>query len=292
MKWVALPAAVFWLAVTPTHGKLVVSGPLARGPSCAYLTVDVKTRHTSLRKGACTSDRIRVAYDRRSEWTKVFVGPRLAFRYRDGSDTRPVSARSGDALWLYDVYTDRGPILQRWSLATGTLQQEIRFPISLWRPVIAANADGAWLMAATNGGEDNTGHVALWHATSRGLSVVRRGPRAAMWMVARDRTLWVETVAGFHSFSLWRYVGTHGRKLWTRRQAYFVDPTLGDGALWSASGQDCGKTLGVVRIDERSGATTSVETLPQLDCNQIGPGAFFDGAFWLVNGTELDRVGG
>jgi hypothetical protein len=290
MKWVFLPAAVFWVSVTPVHGKLVVSGPVDRGPKCAYLTVDPVSPHSSLRKGACTIYGFRTFWNGRQPWTDVYVGSRRAFRYQDASDTRPVSATSGDALWIYDVATERGPILQRWSLATGTLQQELKFPIRLWRPVIAANSAGAWMMAATNGGEDGTDKVALWHVSSRGVSIVRRGPRAALWMVARGRTLWVATVAGTHTFELWRYDGTRGRLLWTRRQSYLMSPIFGGGSLWSISGRYCATNVSVDRLDPSTGAIATVARLPQLDCNQLGPSAYLDGAFWFVNGNELERV--
>lgn len=293
MKWVVLPAAVFWIAVAPSHGRLLVSGPRDRGPQCAYLTVATTSQRSSLRYGPCgRAERFRTSWNGRQPWTSVYVGSRLAFRYEDASDTRPVSAVGGDALWLYDVYTPLGPILQRWSLATGTLQQQVRFPVRLWRPVLAANAAGAWLMAATNGGEDGTDRVALWHVTSRGVTSVQRGARAAVWMVARGRTLWVETVSGFHTFRLWRYDGTHGRLLWTRRRSYLLSPAIGGGSLWSAAGRYCATRLNVDRIDPSTGAIATVATLPQPDCNQVGPGAFLDGAFWLVDGDELFRIPG
>jgi hypothetical protein len=292
VNWVFLPAAVLWIAVTPVHGKLVVSGPLDKGPRCGYLTVDTTSRHTSFRKGACTVGGFRTVWNGRQPWTSVYVGSRLAFRYQDASDTRPVSATSGDALWIYDVYTDRGAILQRWSRATGTLQQEVKFPIRLWRPVIAANRDGAWLMAATNGGEEGTDRVALWHVTSRGVSTLQHSARAAMWMAARGRTLWLETVTGTHTFRLWRYDGTRGRLLWTRRQSDLGAPVFGGGALWSVSARYCGKTLSIIRIEPSSGATTTAARAPLQDCNQFGAGAYFRSAFWFVNGNELERVPG
>jgi hypothetical protein len=292
VNWVFLPALAFWVAVTPVHGKLVVSGPVDRGPRCAYLTVDPVSPHSSLRKGSCSIYHFRTFWNGRQPWTDVYVGSRLAFRYQDASDTRPVSATSGDTLWIYDVYTDRGPILQRWSLATGTLQQEVKFPIRLWRPVLTADTDGAWLMAAPNGGEEGTEAVALWHVSSRGVSMVRRGPRAALWMAAHGRTLWLETVAGTHTFRLWRYDGTRGRLLWTRRQSYLMAPVVGGGALWSVSGRYCAQSLNVDRIDSTTGAISTVARLPQRDCNQLGAGAYFRGSFWFVNGNELERVPG
>src|SRR5690242_4925317 len=161
LAWVFLPAAVFWSSIMPVHGKLVVSGPLDRGAKCGYLTVDPRSRHASFATGVCVENHVRAVVDRHSQWWPVYVGSRLAFRYEDGSDTRPVSATYGDALWVYDVYTQRGPILQRWSLRTGRLVRELRFPLKLWRPVIAANAAGAWLMGAPNGGESGSATAAL-----------------------------------------------------------------------------------------------------------------------------------
>lgn len=288
--WVLLPAAVFWSAVTPMHGKLVVSGPLQVGPRCGYLTVDPVSRRSSFVRRACVRDRVRIAYDRHSQWTRAYVGSRLAFRYQDSSTGRPVQATSGDALWLYDVDTGRGPVLQRWSLRTGRLVRELRFPVRLFRPVIAANDDGAWLMAAPNGGESDTPSEAkLFHATTR-VTVVQRGARAALWMTGHGRTLWLETVTGYRTFKLWRYDGTRGRLLWTRQQSNLYGASYGGGALWGVSARYCGTRLRALRIDGRTGSTTTVADLPLLDCNQIGPGAYDRGWFWFVDGNRLFRV--
>ena len=296
MNWIALPAAAFWIAVTPVHGKLVVSGPVDRGPKCAYLTVDPVSRHSALRKGACVRDGTRTVYAPRSPWTKVYVGRKLAFRYQDSSTGRPVSATSGDTLWLYDVATDRGAIIQRWSLGTGTLLQEIRFPVQLYRPALAANAAGAWLMAAVNGGASGRPAAALYHVTSR-VTVVRRGTaRAALWMATHGRTLWLETVAGTHTFELWRYDGTRGRRLWTRRSPSLTSSmfgggaTYGGGSLWGIAAPYCATTVRVVRVDGDTGAMRTVARAPLLDCNQFGAAAYVRGAFWFVDGNKLFGV--
>jgi hypothetical protein len=295
MKWVALPALVLWGAVAPVHGKLVVSGPLDRGARCGYLTVDPASRHSSFAKRACGTGAVRVL-NLPSQWTPVYVGHRLAFRYQDSSTSRPVSATSGDTLWLYDVMTRRGAVIQRWSLKTGQLVQELRFPVKLWRPVIAANAAGAWLMAAVNGGVDRETASPLYHVTTRISAIPRSAARAALWMTTRGRTLWVETVAGTHSFKLWRYDGTRGRVLWTRRSSLLVNTVFGggvaygDGALWAIAAPYCAKTLRVVRIDGGSGATTTVARTPLLDCNQYGGGAYYNGSYWFINGSELFRT--
>lgn len=288
---IVLPAAVFWSAVAPVHGKLVVSGPLDKGARCGYLTVDPVSRHSSFAKATCVHDRVRVVYDRRSQWAKVFVGPRLAFRYEDASDTRPVSATGGGSLWLYDVYTERGPQLLRYSLRTGRLQQRLRFPVRLFRPVVAANDAGVWLMAATNGGTSGATQ-SLYHVApgSSRVAMVQRGARAALWMTGRGRTLWLETVTGTHVFELWRYDGIRGRVLWTKHDSYLFGTSYGGGALWGISAPYCAKRIRVLRIDARTGALTTAANLPALDCNQVGPGAYYRGWFWFVNGNELVRL--
>jgi hypothetical protein len=296
MKWVFLPALVLWGAVAPVHGKLVVSGPLQRGPQCGYLTVDPASRHSSFAQRDCATGAVRVGAQGRSPWTPVYVGRRLAFRYEDSSTSRPVSATSGDTLWVYDVRTDHGAVIQRWSLRTGRLEQELRFPVTLWRPVIAANADGAWLMAAVNGGIDNRQTSPLFHVTTRVVAVPHSAARAAMWMTTQGRTLWLETVDGTSTFRLRRYDGTRGRVLWTRKSSLLVNTVFGGGvsygagALWAIAAPYCAKTLRVVRIDGRTGATRTVAETPLLDCNQYGGGTVYDGAYWFINGNELFRT--
>jgi hypothetical protein len=287
---ILLPAAVYWSAVMPLHGTLVVSGPLSVGPRCGYVTVDPTSLRSSFATRACVRDGVHVVYSRHSQWTTAYVGRREAFRYRDSSTGRPVSARFGDMLWLYDVDTDRGPILQRWSLRTGRLVRELRFPVELWRPVIAANATGAWLMAATNGGESDSPSLAtLFHASTR-VTAVARGPRAAMWMTVHGRTLWLETVTGLSTFKLWRYDGVRGRLLSAHGPPALWSAAYGDGALWGASARYCGKRVRVLQINGRTGASTTLAQLPLLSCDFAGPGAYFRGAFWFVDGHRLYRV--
>lgn len=288
---VLLPAGFFWGSVTPLHGKLLVSGQGAgRAGGCAYLTVDPRSLHSSLAKRRCAGNRVRVVVDPHSPWWPAYVGRRLAFRYQDSSTSRPVSATYGDALWVYDVDTQRGPILQRWSLRSGRLVRELRFPVKLWRPVMAANATGAWLMAAPNGGEsDSPATAALWHAAAR-VTEVQRGSRAAMWMVVHGRTLWLETVSGLSTFELWRYDGAHGRLLSAHAPSALWSASYGNGALWGASARYCGKRLRAVRIDARTGAVTTIANRPLRSCDVAGPGAYVRGWFWFVNGNELQRV--
>jgi hypothetical protein len=70
----------------------------------------------------------------------VTYGP-VAMHYQDGSDTRPLSTYGPGSLWFYDVDTERGPELLRFSLLAGRLEQTVAMP-KLYRPVIAADEDG------------------------------------------------------------------------------------------------------------------------------------------------------
>jgi hypothetical protein len=297
LNWVFLPAAVFWIAVTPVHGKLVVSGPVDRGPKCAYLTVDTQSRHTVLRRGDCSqtgrlSPRI-LPLRAHTQWQDVRVAGALAFRFSNASDTKVTWAYGGGSLWVYDVWTQQGAQLARFSLKSGRLEQRVRFP-KLFKPVLAANDAGAFLMANPSGGVSGERTAALYfvspHAT-RPLAL-QRSSRAALWMTAHGRTLWLETITGTKTFKLWRYDGSRGRLLWTRNRSHLFGATYGGGALWGVAAPYCAKTVRVVRIDAVTGSLRIVAREPLLDCNQLGAGAYFRGAFWFVNGNELERVRG
>jgi len=295
LNWVFLPAAVFWIAVTPIHGKLVVSGVDDRGPKCAYLSVDTQSRRTALRRGDCSqtgrlTPRV-LPLRAHTQWQDVRVGGRLAFRFRDASDTKVTWTYGGGSLWVYDVWTQHGAQLVRFSLESGRLEQRVRFP-KLFKPVLAANDAGVFLMANPSGGVSGERAAALYFVSTRASRprVLQRSARAALWMTAHGRTLWLETVTGTKTFELWRYDGSHGRLLWVRDRSSLFGATYGGGALWGVSAGYCATTVRVLRIDAVTGASRIVARAPLLDCNQVGAGAYFRGAFWFVNGNELERV--
>ncbi len=297
MNWVFLPAAVFWIAVTPIHGKLVVSGVDDRGPKCAYLSVDTQSRRTALRRGDCSrtgrlTPRV-LPLRAHTQWQDVRVGGRLAFRFRDASDTKVTWTYGGGSLWVYDVWTQHGAQLVRFSLENGRLEQRVRFP-KLFKPVLAANDAGAFLMANPSGGVSGQRTAALYFVSTRASRprILQRSSRAALWMTAHGRTLWLETVTGTRTFKLWRYDGSRGRLLWVRNRSSLFGATYGRGSLWGVEAGYCAKTVRVLRIDAVTGASRIVARAPLLDCNQVGAGAYFRGAFWFVDGNELERVRG
>lgn len=289
VAWVFLPAGVFWGNVTGDHGKVLVWGYAQQGNECVVLTVDPRSRHTGLAGRICAQTTSLLTPDVGE--STVRVGGRRAFRYSNASDTKVTWAYGGGSLWVYDVATSAGPMLFRYSLRTARLQQRVRFP-RLFKPVLAANAAGAWLMANPSGGVSGERSASLYFVSphAKRPRIVQRGARAALWMTGHGTTLWLETVTGFHTFRLWRYDGTHGRVLWTRSRSALYGASYGDGALWGVSAAYCGARVRALRIDASTGATRVVANVPLLDCNQLGAGAYYRGWFWFVDGDKLYRV--
>jgi hypothetical protein len=294
---ITLPAGGLWGNVATAGGKVLVWGWENPGSKCVFLHVDPQSLHSRETRGSCfrtgrlTPD---LRPNPRSQWQQVFVGGRLAFAYNEASDTKVEWAYGGGSLWVYDVATTTGPQLLRYSLRTHRLQQRLRLPVQLFRPVLVADDDGAWLMAAPNGGVSGQATSALYHVAPGAArpDVVQRGARAAIWMTAVGHTLWLETVTRYSTFRLWRYDGTHGRLLWQLHRIVVADVTYGDGALWGVT-PSCDPNvqhLQVVKLDPDTGARSVAAQIPELGCDGAGPGAFFRGAFWVVDGPRLYRI--
>lgn len=154
-------------SVQPAAGKVLVSGSTT-GRTCVWLTVDPATLKGTQVRGSCAHP-LRsvhpavpvVTSNARSQWQSARVGSTV-LRYRDASDTRPVWTYGPGSLWLYDVATTRGSVLLRFSAGTGRLEQTVAMP-RLFRPVIAVDDDGLYLIAAVNGDDAGPGPVALYH---------------------------------------------------------------------------------------------------------------------------------
>lgn len=287
---VALPAGVFWGNVTTAGGKVAAWGYVNPGNGCAVLAVDPVSLRSSYARRRCAAATGRLTPAVTA--SVVRVGGRVAFRYSDSSDAEVTWTYGGGSLWVYDVATTHGPMLFRYSLRSARLQQRVRFP-RLFKPVLAANDTGAWLMGNPSGGLAGARTAALYFVGphARRPRVLQNGARAALWMTPHGRTLWLETVTGTSTFRLWRYDGTRGRVLWTRHRSTLYSASYGSGALWGVSAPYCAKRLRVLRIDASSGATSTVVRLPLFDCDQYGAGAFYRGWFWFVDGNKLFRIG-
>ena len=291
-----LPLGAFWSNIAPAGGKLLVQGYADRGQGCVYVRVDPRTLRFTRARGSCGQagrPTPTVRNNPSSQWQKVFVAGRFAFSYIDGSDTRPQWAYGGGSLWLYDVATTSGAQLLRYSLRTGQLQQRLHFPVRLFRPVLAANSDGAWLMAAPNGGVSGAPTEALYHVApgAQRPTVLQRGARAALWMTVAAHTLWLETVTRYSTFTLWRYDGTRGRPLWRLHRVVVGNARYGGGALWGTTPGCNGKQhVQAVRLDPATGARRVIGSVPLSDCEEPPSGLRYHGAFWVVVGHTLYRI--
>jgi hypothetical protein len=311
----ALAAVVTALALTPgifdsvqpMGGKVLVSGSTGRG--CVWLTVDPVTLHRTRLSGSCARPR-RSAHrivpvgiaNARSPWQSVRVGSTV-LRYRDASDTRPESTYGPDSLWLYDVATTRGPLLLRFSSTTGRLEQTVAMP-RLFRPVLAADDDGLYLMVAANGSDARPGPAALYHVApgARHATIIHREGRAALWIAAHRHTVWTEIVTGTSTTALWRFDRAGGRatRLWRKPIGAAPVATYGDGSLWAVTPVWEGRytpqctSAKVTRIDAATGHQTPVATVPSSGyCSLLFDPqglTFTHGALYFLSGTKLYRV--
>jgi hypothetical protein len=301
-----LPPGANFASIQPAGTKLLVSGYANPGSGCVWLSVDPRTLAFRRSAGSCTGQPRSghrfspvLVPNPRSRWQAVRVAGRIVLRYPDGSDTRPLWAYGPGTLWLYDVSTRRGPELLRFSTTTGRLKQRLAMP-KLYRPVVAANADGLWLAAAVNGGVSGQYPAALYHVApgARTAVVVHREGRAALWIAAHGHTVWAELVSGRRTAALWRFDGRAAkpRRLWRHRIAAATAATYGGGSLWGvAPNRDGCRTERVVRIDPRTGRETRLANVPVLDdCGGLvlEPDAltFYRGALYFLDVPRLYRV--
>ena len=297
---VALPSGAVWSNVTPVNGAVVAWGIANPGSGCLSLTVDPRSLKTRRARGSCATpekDAYGLApvltHDPNSFRSTVRVAGKVAFRYGDYSDTKPVWAYGGGSLWLYEVATTSGSQLLRYSLASGALEQRLKMP-KLFRPVMTADADGAWLIASPSGGVSGEKTAALYlvRPGATAPTIVHREGRAALWLVAHGHTVWVETITGVTTFSLWRFDGKRGKLLHRGNRVDVYAATYGAGGLWGwGNTQPCGGKVPVMRIDGKTGAARMVTRVPRLGgCAQPSGDVYVGGAFWFINGPRLFRV--
>jgi len=309
-----LPFGAIYSSVQPAGTKLLVSGYANPGNGCVWLTVDPSTLAARRSRSSCarpprsTYPAVPVVIaNPRSQWQDVriaHVGATVTYgpvvpRYQDASDTRPLWAYGPGSLWLYDVATTNGSELLRFSATTGRLEERVAMP-KLYRPVVAADVDGFWLVAAVNGGVSGQEPAALYHVAPRAgkAVVVHREGRAALWIAAHAHTVWAELISGTSTVALWRFdgSGTKARRLTRSTIVTATVATYGGGSLWglATNGVRC-PTERVVRIDPSTGRETRVATVPALDdCSGLllDPQGltFFRGALYFLDNPRLYRV--
>ncbi len=300
-------------SVQPAGGHVLVSGSTT-GRACVWLTVDPTTLQGTQSRGSCARPRhaahpvvpvvIPNAY---SQWQSVRIVHAGAsvnvMRYQDGSDTRPVWTYGPGSLWLYDVSTTRGAVLLRFSSTSGRLEQTAAMP-RLFRPVIAADDDGLYLVAAVNGDDARPGPVALYFVApgARRPTIVHREGRAALWITAHRHTVWTEIVSGKSTAALWRFDGpsAHATRLWRRATGAAPVATYGAGSLWAVAPVWEGRysaqctSARVTRIDAATGRQTLIATVPSSGyCSLLFDPqglTFTRGALYFLSGKNLYRV--
>lgn len=293
-----LPAGGTFTSVQPAGGVLRLAGIADRGARCISATVALRGfRLRGTRIGACAGG-VRIVYDPRSFWAEVLLSSGgVVFRYTDYSDTKPVWASGGGRLWIYDVATSHGPLLAEVSTASGRIVRTIAMP-KLYRPLLAADADGLWLVPATNGGTEVPGPAPVIHVPPAGRpSIVHLEGRAALWIAAHAHTVWTELITGTSTVSLWRFDGPRARATRLARPTGLFPGAVawGAGALWTVVPSRGCRADRVVRIDAASGHATAVATVREMDtCDVLAgePGgiAFVRGALYFLDPPLLYRV--
>lgn len=314
VTFISLPLGGLYFSVQPAGKELLVSGFATTGTRCAWVTVDPSSLAAKQTKRTCDRPPASaypyvptVIPNRHSLWQNVRLahvtkslsyGP-VVLRYQDSSDTRPLWTYGNGSLWLYDVDTTRGSIAMRFSATSGRVLETVPMP-KLFRPVIAANDDGLWLVAAVNGGVSGQYPAALYHVAphSRKAVIVHRGGRAALWITAHNHTVWAELISGKQSVALWRFDGTAAtaRPLSHGNAVGATEAVYGAGSLWglAESGSRCTKER-VLRIDAATGRETQIASVPILaTCGSLilAPSAlaFFRGALFFLDGQRLYRI--
>jgi hypothetical protein len=233
---------------------------------------------------------------------QVSVGP-VVMTYGSFSDTRPVMAYGGGWLWIYDNETTNGAELLQVSESSGQVVDTVPMPI-LYKPILAANVDGAWIGNSVEGGEcAGCGPPStLYHVSpgSAGATVVVPDPTLSVcWLVGDGSDLWVgmgEQHYGCAEQTIWRFDGDSPRPVF-RVPLTGYEPTtvVGDEAdgLWtvvppSSEAPASGSNEVVVRIDPDTGRQTVMAALPPIAVPsydqglQAGQAVYYDGSLFVL----------
>ena len=179
------------------------------------------------------------------------VGP-VVMRYSEASDTNAEWTYGDGYLWIYDPSTTRGSELLQISTTTGAILDTIPLPM-ISRLLMAANADGLWLVPAVTSGW--TGHPAraLYHVTpgARRAQIAARVATLARWIVANGHSVWVDVNHYPKPSTLWRFDGPSARPVSHRS----LGAALDYGEFGYGEPGYAGDAAGVWAVVPRSGQT-------------------------------------
>ena len=315
---VQLPRYFNYYSVEAAGANVYVSGDTVVGGSCAAVIVaEASLRVTSHGVRSCDdasphrvypvtvraprSFDVRVRIARADHRTHhVSLGP-VVMTFQQVSDTHLQSVYGPRTLWLFDAATPRGAEVLQVSATTGHVENAVPMP-RLDRPVLAADEDGLWLGIATNGGAGN-GPAPIYHI---GLgapvpTLVHRGGRAALWMIATGHTVWADVLTGPSHGELWRFDGpsaqAHALAPADELNTWAASVSSDGSTLWTVrevpvgGGFSC-KSVDVIEIDARTGAQVTATHVPisKGQCYDVTYSTFIDGAFFFLLDNRLYRV--
>jgi hypothetical protein len=228
---------------------------------------------------------------------QVSEGP-VIMTYGYFSDTRPVMTYGGGQLWIYDVDTTKGPELFQISGSSGRVDDTVAMP-ALYRPLLAANDDGAWIGNSIEGSPSSALLYRVSPGSSSAVGIVRGSSQYVFWLQGSGNSLWAGIGPVYSDQTIWAFDGSDTRPVFRvpdhGYDATIVVGTQSDG-LWTVGPYPAlgsrispGKhSEAVVRIDPRTGKETLVATLPPMvlpleDAGLVaGQDAFFEGSLFVL----------
>lgn len=328
-----LPAAYTFFGLSTDAGPLLLTGAVTstdKDAPCIRTPVDASALTLgAVTTGACNNPELsgeRVAIDvinpdggSTAFTTSIAItvtdpqtgtpktGP-VVMRISEASDTNPVVAYGGGSLWVYDVDTSNGPEAIQVSATSGQVQDVVRTPL-LYRPIIAANADGLWLGNSIQGSPaaGTVFHVAPGsHVVN---TVVASASDAVDWLVPDNGHVWagIRPASGGGILSVWRFDGPKATVAF-----HIPEPTLQAGPNFVVGNEHAGlwvttsdpplgdypsptenQHLDVVKLDADTGKPTVEAALPPLDKLDAesqtaqGQAAFSEGSYFLLQSPSV-----
>lgn len=308
-----LPKNFNYYSVEPDGANVYVSGDTVTGGRCAAVTVGqapLRIRSHGVQSCARASAHAVhpvIARDPKSFEARVRIargaslGP-VVMRFQEVSDTHLQWTYGPGTLWLFDAATTNGTEVLQVSATTGRVENVVRLP-RLFRPLLAADADGLWLAIAPNGGA-GPGPSPIYRLApgARAPALVHRGGRAALWLVAAGHTVWADVLTGTTHGEIWRFDGPSGKGRALARadelDSWAAGVSRDGSSLWTVREVPVGgsyESCSAVRVLEIDGQTgrqsvaASIST-PGAQCYSVTSSTYAGGAFYFLLDTRLYRV--